>query len=409
MQGIALSLMIGGCMTANAQTKGHVWGYAFGDYAYIGHGDSAGRGQGIQYKGMDNTSKGLALGQSAFDVRRVYLGYDLNINKKFTAHTLLSYEGNSDAQGHNVQFLKLAYLQWHNIFPKSDLLIGLEPTPSFGTNTEPLWGYRSVEKTIMDMRGVDGSTDLGIALAGKIWEAKADSGKHGTAIGYFLQLGNNSGSNPVPGFSNGSGPFNNTTDQARKVRFNLYLSALNDALQVGFYTDYVNYGGVHMDSTSKLYQMATQTIKGYAHYKSKWFGVGFEYFMQNMKNGEFETFAPGIGTSDTTTATRSGLSIYANGTIIQKKLGVFARYDIYNPDTKYSYSTTEGFKSALASANTYKETFITAGLDWMPAGDPKVHIMPNIWYDGISNGYGSDKLKSDNYMVYRVTFYYIFK
>ena len=359
MQYLAVTAMVAGSITVQAQSKGNLWGYAFGDYAYVAHGDSASRGKGAQYAGLGNntTSKNEALGQSAFDIRRVYLGYDYDINKKFTAHTLLSYEGNSDAQGHNVQFLKTAYLQWHNIFPKSDLLIGLQPTCSFGTNTEALWGYRSVEKTVMDMRGMDGSTDLGIGLMGKIWEAKADSGKKGTSINYILQLGNNSGSNPIPQFSGCGYPLNNTTDQAKKIRFNLYLNALNDALTVGFYTDYINYGGVHYGTSSTLFQSATQTMKFYANYSNKWFGIGFEYDMQSMKNGEIETFSDSTkGTNDTTNATLSAISVFAHGTIIQKRLNIFARYDMYNPDTKYSFSKDESFASMLNKNNTYKET-----------------------------------------------------
>lgn len=413
MLGAALSFMMAASINVNAQSSGNLWGYTFGDYAYVAHGDSAARGKGIQYAGMGNASKGISLGQSAFDIRRVYLGYDFNINKKFTAHTLLAYEGNTDANGHDAPFLKVAYLQWHNIFPKSDLLIGMQPTCSFAMNTEGLWGYRSIDKTIMDMRGMDGSTDMAIGLNGKIWEAKADSGKKGTAIGYTLQLGNNSGSNPIPGFSTSASSFNNTTDQAKKIRFNVYLNALNDALTVGFYTDYINYGrdGLGMyTSSSTGFQIAVQTMKFYANYSSKWFGIGAEYDMQSMKNGEVETFFDSTkGKNDTTNTTATGLSIFAHGTIIQKKLNVFVRYDMYNPDTKYSFSKDESFASALNKNNFYTETFITAGLDWTPTEDKKVHIMPNVWIDNIKNSFGSDKLKSDNYMLYRLTFYYIFK
>ena len=93
---------------------------------------------------------------------------------------------------------------------------------------------------------------------------------------------------------------------------------------------------------------------------------------------------------------------------------------MYTPDANYSYNANETFSTKFSNissisntyngvttsvaGNTYKETFITAGLDWSPTVDKRIHIMPNIWYYGIQNGYGSDALKSDNYMVYRITF-----
>jgi hypothetical protein len=184
--GLALSFAIAGSVKVQAQTAtpgGKLWGYAFGDFAYVGHGDSAGRGNGgLQYKGLGNNQPApptWSSGENAFDLRRVYLGYDYTINDKFSATTLLAYEGNADANGNNVPFLKNAYFTWKNIFPKSNLIVGQQPTSPFATanQTEALWGYRSVEKTIMDLRKVDGSTDMGIALTGKIWEGKADSGK----------------------------------------------------------------------------------------------------------------------------------------------------------------------------------------------------------------------------------------
>jgi hypothetical protein len=70
----------------------------------------------------------------------------------------------------------------------------------------------------------------------------------------------------------------------------------------------------------------------------------------------------------------------------------------------------ETFSSSASNlaGNSFKETFINAGLDWTPTKDKKVHIMPNLWYYGIKNGYGSDNLGSSSYMLYRVTFLFSF-
>ena len=116
---------------------------------------------------------------------------------------------------------------------------------------------------------------------------------------------------------------------------------------------------------------------------------------------------PVPGTNDTTNAVQAGLSVYGYGILIKDKLKIFARYDLYNPDTKYTNNANITYTDKLISANTYTESFISAGLDWVPTRDKKVHIMPNVWYDGINNGKGSDNLKSDYYLVYRLTFYII--
>jgi hypothetical protein len=390
---------------------GNLWGTVFGDYAYVRHGDSAGRGNGnLQYKGLGAQSSPTQ-NQNAFEIRRAYLGYDYTINDAFSASALLAYEGDADANGNRTIYLKNAFLKWQNIFPKSDLIVGQQFTAS-SSAVEDLWGYRDIERTMMDLRKIDGTTDMGATLKGILWQAKSDSNQHGTSINYSFMIGDNSGNTPVPVFTNAGTVQNSTTDKDKKFRINLFLRTLNNKLTIGFYADYINYGGVEY-KTEKLYQNATQTLRGYVAYNVNTFGVGAEYFVQNNANGELEILPndgklPNPG-NDTVTATQTGFSVFGHVTIIPNKLNVFARYDGYNPDTRYVYSTTEAYISRLVAQNTYKETFITTGLDWTPKPDKKVHILPNVWYDGINNGYGSDNLKSDYYLVYRITFQYSFK
>jgi len=433
------------------------WGYAFGDYAYMAKGDSAGRGTKQQYKGVG--AGGQAAKPNAFEIRRAYLGYDYTINSHFSAYALLAYEGDQDVQDDRTVYLKYMYVKWKNIWKGTDLKIGQQATNSFASayNTEPLMGYRSVEKTIMDMHGMDGSSDMGLTLEGRLatFHAK-DTTKVPSFLGYSAMVGDNSGNNPVAGFTAqtaGSGisgatvtstststststtsggattttttktttstaiavnPLNYTTDVAKKFRGNVYFNTLNNALTVGLYADFINYGNFYYNNSSKAYQHSVSTQKAYAAYNSKWFGIGFEYVMQTYTNGEYETFKAGKGTNDTVNSVQTGFSVFAHGTIIPSVLNVFARYDMYTPDTKYSYNANETFTdlatnvSASGNGNSYKETFMNFGLDWTPTKDKKVHIMPNVWYYGIKNGYGSEDLGSDNYMLYRVTFLFAF-
>ena len=57
--------------------SGNLWGYVFGDYAVKTHSDSANRGGSNQYTNVAKT-------RNAFQIRRVYVGYDYTINKKYS-------------------------------------------------------------------------------------------------------------------------------------------------------------------------------------------------------------------------------------------------------------------------------------------------------------------------------------
>lgn len=196
----AISLISNGAGTAG---KGlNLWGYVFGDYSYMQNGDSAGRGTKQQYKGLGAAHQ--TSNPNAFEVRRAYLGFNYNINTKFSAYALLAYEGDEDVSDNRTVYLKYIYFKWKNIFKGSDLKIGQQATNSFANayNTEPLMGYRASEKTILDMHGVDGSSDMGLTLEGKIWHNKpADSTMAPTFIGYSAMVGDNSSNSPVPGFT----------------------------------------------------------------------------------------------------------------------------------------------------------------------------------------------------------------
>src|SRR6478736_4348222 len=75
---------------AGDANTGRIWGYAFGDFAYKGHADSLTRGNANQYTGIPKN-------RNEFAFRRIYLGYDYNISKKFSASLLLAAEDNFPA------------------------------------------------------------------------------------------------------------------------------------------------------------------------------------------------------------------------------------------------------------------------------------------------------------------------
>ncbi|MBS1662997.1 MAG: hypothetical protein JST68_18280, partial [Bacteroidetes bacterium] len=165
---------------AGSANSGRLWGYAFGDFYTKGHADSANRGGNNQYSGIPAS-------RSAFQFRRIYLGYDYNITNKFSAEFLLAAEDNfpagngSAAGGGDVLsdnklsfYIKLMNIRWKNIWKGTDLVIGQIATPAFPLLSERIWAYRSIERTITDIRRTP-SYDLGAALQGR-FDAKGNFG-----------------------------------------------------------------------------------------------------------------------------------------------------------------------------------------------------------------------------------------
>ena len=429
----AVALSTSGNYLAAQETEfkpsGNLWGQVFGDFANKAHNDTLQRGGSVQYKGTTPLSSGNAITASnptpnavsnqtnAFQIRRMYLGYDYQFAPNFSANIVLANEQNVDGTGKNTVFLKYANVKWSNIFKlkNTDLVLGQYATCAFATagNTDGLWSYRSIEKTIMDMHGIDASTDLGASLQGKMWSQRVPDSMKPAFIGYAFQVGNNNGA--IPNASN-----------YKKGRVNLYVILLKQKLTIGVYGDYV---------VQQLtpYKTDNKTFKVYAAYKAGRFRIGAEIFKQTNENSDiYQATSNGVvlpgAANYTSSGVQIGWSVFASGKIVKNKLNVFARMDMYNPNTKFdknsayskAYAGISGYDSfgKLNPTTTfYTQTFYTAGIDWTP--NPRMHLMPNIWYNGYNTmmsttkpgGAGGDlspRVKSDNDLVYRLTFFFIF-
>lgn len=351
---------------------GQLSGYAFGDYYYKAHADSLNRGT--------NQYTGIPQGRNAFQFRRIYLGYDYYISQKFTAQVMLAAEDVNDALQSNKYafYVKYANIRWKNIFPRTDLVIGQTGTPAFSMSSEPVWGYRSIEKTIVDIRKTP-SYDLGAEIQGKIDAA----GNYG----YNLMVGNGTGAKPE-------------TNNFKHFYGDVYAKFFDQKLMIDLYGDYERLhwqqGFHHARSMEKLF----------VGYSAPAITLGAEGYITQSQN-DVTAFNNKTLMADTLNGLATGLSVFVHGPIIKNKLGFFARMDQYNPDTKYdnaSYSKYASF-SANYAPNT-KEQFITAGLDFTPVKN--VHLMPNIWYNRYANQ-GSQGAMKDYDLVYRLTFYFIYK
>lgn len=425
---------------AEFKPHGKLWGYAFGDYAYKGSADEAGRGGSNQYTKVP-------LNNNQFQFRRVYLGYNYDITKKFQAEFLLAAEddfngnlgqgtGDVTANGKFAPYLKLANLRWKNLWHGTDVVAGLLPTPTFAQGaalkentrnsqtSEEVWGYRSIERTITDIRRTS-SYDMGVALQG--WFDNKGN------YGYDIMVANGTGAKPE-------------TDANKWVYGDVYAKFFDKRLIVDVYADYnriqfnpiVTGQAETATTTGTVTTYALPTASGLHHdrnmakifvaWQSKKWTLGVEYYMNTLMGDlQYEVGAQHKAYYATTQA--MGASVFAKGAIYKDKLGFFARYDMI--DASANLKNTVDNTSAVVTKYvaltsqydpTNKESFATLGIDYTPIKN--VHIMPNVWvntYQSALSATGSNpggvKYSAMNSgvspingtdAVYRITFYYVY-
>jgi len=155
--------------TAAAGADGKLKGIMFGDYYAVLSAD-------------DDDVERPPEKRNAFQFRRIYLTYDRSIDDTFSTRYRLEAKDAGFGSGSNMEpFVKHAYLKWKKGLVGADLYLGLSGTPTF-LIADKSWGYRPVEKTMLDLNKIGSSSDLGVALKGK-------SGK----LGYHLMVGNGQG------------------------------------------------------------------------------------------------------------------------------------------------------------------------------------------------------------------------
>lgn len=124
-------------------------GYLFGDaYAAVQHHDPA------------------VKGQNGFWFRRAYLTFDFAVADPWSARFRLEANSPGDFKTNAKldPFVKDAYLVRKG--KKADLFLGIQPSPTWEF-TESFWGYRSVEKTPVDLYRMGSSRDFGLGVKGK--------------------------------------------------------------------------------------------------------------------------------------------------------------------------------------------------------------------------------------------------
>lgn len=322
-------------------------GLMFGDYFY-------------NVNNVDGNQQNL----NGFQFRRIYFTTDITAAESFDGRFRLETDqsANSNTGGGKLGVMvKDAYLKWKGIFSGSDMIFGLSPTPAFDVS-ENAWGYRSLEKTIMDLNGIVSSRDLGVDLKGKI---TGDG-----AVNYWVKIGNNSSNGPE-------------SDKYKRYYGLLQFKPV-EGLQATLYYDYAAKADVN-DSFEKTTKPNNAYVAAlFLNYQMKSdFALGFEGFTRSIQNN-YKTTGALMDQSS------MGLSFWA-WVSLSDQFRLVARYDSYDPNT---------------DVDNDKTTLFLAGLDYKVAKN--VSVIPNVEIftpEKVTNTNGSSA--SSNLQA-RVTFAFTF-
>lgn len=403
----ALSLLVGtfAASTAHAQDttfKPH-WSFSgqfFADYYNMLSADTAsskysGPKGKFYYEPNANTPSNGPIGSGAidnqkfyqaFDMRRVQLGANYYFSKDITAKVLLEHESayvGGDVEGNNKSsvYVKEASLTFSNWIPMGNVIFGQQAMNVFSVD-EGLWGYRGIEKSILDLRGSTetGSNDLGIQAMGSI-----DNDKN---FNYAVAIVNSDNSSKVEDIKDKVIAFDlNAKLMDKHIVIDVAgddggMPAASSVTDVSFPTnntpDTTHASNVSLNNS--LWKIA-------AAYTSSPFTVGVVYANHTL-SGQSKSIAGND-------AVQTALSAFAHATLIDKTLRIFARYDMFDPD-----------KNASDNSSGRKESTIIAGLDWLPGGAdaPNVHVDPNVEIDSFKDK-GPQNLDFEGITVLRLTFF----
>ncbi|MBI4428914.1 MAG: hypothetical protein HY562_07330 [Ignavibacteriales bacterium] len=340
--------------------QGKIGGIMFGDYYY-----NVARNASLPGTSASVSAAPGGTAMQAFQFRRIYFTYDNDISEKFTSRFRLEADQAVLASGKITTFVKDAFLRWKTIFGSSDLFFGIQPTPAFEVS-EAAWGYRSLEKTIMDLRGIVNSRDFGASLKGKLTEDGVFS--------YWAMV------------ANGAGTGNVENDKSKRFYAHVHIK-LSQSLQATVNIDYAA-----RPDANNPYQPGTRvgngmmTVSGFAGYTQGQLNAGAEAFVQSTSNGYDD------GT-ELATKTGFGFSLFGSYNL-QSEMAVVTRYDYFDPNT-----------DTKTAAYGDKRHYIVAGFSWRP--DKNVSIIPNVLYETYETP-PSTNVAIDPSVTARVTLQYIF-
>jgi hypothetical protein len=319
--------------TAHAQEDIKVSGLAYGEYYGI----------------VKNHEEKLE-GQNAFLFRRIYLTFDRKLNEEFDVRVRfeINSAGDFTSKSKMEPFIKDAFIKWSR--DKHSIFFGISSTPTWAV-IEPVWGYRSVERTPLDLNKFGSSRDFGIAFKGSIDEEKK--------IGYHIMLANGNSTSSEVG-------------KGKKILASLSFSPGSGYVLEG-YVDYDD----RPNNTRRI------TVQGFAGLKLEKLRMGLQFVHQARRiSGDRDDLKLQV------------LSAFIVKQLRPKLLGFF-RYDkMFDPNP-------DGAKIAYIPFDpTAKSNFILAGIDFKAS--PTVSIIPN--FEAVIYEKNSSGVTPDTDFIPRLTF-----
>ncbi|HSW53662.1 MAG TPA: hypothetical protein VLH59_01115 [Ignavibacteriaceae bacterium] len=354
-----LCLLISVTTVAQDESGGKFSGLMFGDYFYNILRDSL-------INDLSNKALEGEKDLNGFQFRRIYFTYDYKISNQFSTRFRL--ESQTVIGVNNTiftAFIKDAYLNWKNIFEGSNFIFGIQPPPTY-TVSEDFWNYRSLERTIMDLRRIASSRDFGASLKGKL----NSSG----SIKYWLMYGNGS-------------TFESEGDKFKRAYAHIELQPV-DAFKLTLYSDYRFKPKKEYTQVEQSYNNDALTSAIFLGYQNNDnFRIGAESFLQVTYNDIIQTEE-----TDYLIQNRNALGVSLFGWYKFNDLLVgIGRYDYYDPNM------SEDYKGDSRNYFILGLSFILHEL---------VSITPNILletYETPANG-----IAIDPSLTGRITFYYQF-
>ena len=221
--------------------------------------------------------------------------------------------------------------------------------------SEAVWGYRSVDKTQLDLRNILASKDIGVSLKGKF----DDEGM----FNYGIQYGNASGTKPE-------------SDNNKRISGVFQVKPMKNVQLSGYF-----------EQNSFATDTAMTNFAFFAGYSEKDnFSIGAEFFMSSTA----KTFKK-EGETDLQSLNKNGFSIFGNYCFLPN-FAVLLRYDMFDPNTD---SDVKGDS----------RNYIVAGVDWKI--DKRCSIIPNIQYETYEKVTVNNVDKTfDSSLNARITFMY---
>ncbi len=286
-------------------------GRAFGDYFYAVSAPDAPQGALSYPVSVPDTDRE---GLHGFVYRRLYLTADVQLSERLDGRARL--EANDGTGG--VPYVKDLWIEWRYSGDHS-ATVGITPPPAFEI-AEDVWGYRSLEKTILDRRGIVSSRDFGLRLDGPLL-ADGD-------VQYAFMYANNS---------------DTRSERNRNKRVYGRLSATpTERLTLVAGGDYAEYGD-QRDRSLRL--------SAFAGYEEEGFRVGLEGYRSATR------------LTDATEIEELGVSVFG-AVPVAPDWALVGRVD---------WATQE-----VGGSGDPSESLLLAGVAYQP--HPNIEIIPNVWH-----------------------------